>query len=140
NDNIVTTENFKGKAMLLDFWFTGCPSCAGITPYLAQVEEMLATENITFISISVDSNKETWKRGIGNFSSPTAIALYTGGVGDDHPIIQHYQIKEFPRLILIDKNGKIISLDMPKPWKENVNEDLIAVNDMVYLIQNLLAQ
>ena len=40
----ITTKDFKGKYVFVDFWATWCPPCKGEFPFLARVEEKLASD------------------------------------------------------------------------------------------------
>jgi thiol-disulfide isomerase/thioredoxin len=100
---------FKGKVILLDFWFTGCAACRQIKPKMDSIAHLFKNNNIVFITISIDKNKDQWKSSIRKniYTSEHNINLYTEGKGDDHPIISYYLIGSYPELILIDKKGKL---------------------------------
>jgi thiol-disulfide isomerase/thioredoxin len=104
-----TFEEFKGKVVLLDFWYTGCPSCAETAPYLAEIEKQFKGKPVKFISICIDKNKNMWLKSLSSklYTSDYSINLYTDGQGSKHPIVGHYQANTFPTLILIDRNGKL---------------------------------
>jgi thiol-disulfide isomerase/thioredoxin len=120
NGNIIKMQDFQGKVVLLDFMFTWCPGCRSLTPYLAKVEkEFKGNPNIVFISISTDKDIKIVKEGIGKASVRGSIQLFTNGEGVDHQIIRHYSISAYPTLILIDKNGRLVSTRVPDPRLDN---------------------
>lgn len=125
SDNTVDLNQFKGRVVLLDFYFYGCTSCAAIAPKLEALERHFNGKGITFISISVDPTLDLFKKGIGNFSSSTSLNFYTNGEGLNHPVIIHYSVLAFPTLVLIGKNGKVISSRAPDPRKGNGEAELI---------------
>lgn len=104
-------SEFKGKNVFLDFWFTGCTGCVMFYKNtLKSVEELFSKDtSMVFISISVDTDKETWLKSIAedSYTSTQAINLRTGTLGREHPIINWYAVSSYPRTILLDKNGNI---------------------------------
>jgi len=112
NGKRVTLNQFKGKVVFIDFWFTGCEHCKiYFKNTLNSIEEKYEyNSNIVFITVSIDKSKEKWLNSIAkdSYTSAKAVNLYTDGLGDAHPLIQYYNISSFPRLMLIDRNGRII--------------------------------
>ncbi len=106
-------EDFNGKIIVLDFWFTGCPGCKLISPVLEKVEEEIKNDGIQFISINVDK-AEIWKIGIGEYSSKSSLQLYTQDQRFNHPIIEFAKIPSYPSLIVLDKNGNLVGVP-PNP-------------------------
>lgn len=111
NGRYRSLSEFKGKNVFLDFWFTGCTGCVMFYKNtLKSVEELFSKDtSMVFISISVDTDKETWLKSIAedSYTSTQAINLRTGTLGREHPIINWYAVSSYPRTILLDKNGNI---------------------------------
>jgi cytochrome oxidase Cu insertion factor (SCO1/SenC/PrrC family) len=109
--NYVKLEDFKGKLVFVDFWYTGCGGCAGyFRTTLSKAEEHFSgNDNIVFVTISADTGKSLWLKGVktGKYVSDKSINLFTEGKGDKHPAIAHYNFNSFPSLMLIDKKGRI---------------------------------
>lgn len=112
NGNIKTLESYKGKIVLMDFWFTGCGYCEiYYKNVLSKVEEKLKSNpKVVFLSISIDKDEKLWKRSIneGNYTSKEAENLYTNGLRENHPIIKFNNITGYPCIILLDRDGRII--------------------------------
>jgi thiol-disulfide isomerase/thioredoxin len=110
----------------MDFWFTGCGPCRQTAPYLKKLEKLFEGKPVTFISVSIDKDKEQWLKSVKSeqYASADIINLYTNGEGAEHKIIQHYDINSFPTLILIDKQGRLC----PNPVNPRIddNKDLIS--------------
>jgi len=108
-DHPVSLSQYLGKVMLIDFMFNGCGGCVAMAPALAQVEKAFSQQNVVFLSISIDESLHKFKKGFGKFSSPSSIPLYTGGLGNNHKIIQYFNIIAYPTLVLIDKRGTVVA-------------------------------
>lgn len=108
----VALADFKGKAVFVDYYFTGCTNCKiYYKRILSQVEKKYAqNKNVVFISISIDSDKDKWLNGIktGSYNSPDGINLYTEGEGSKSDVIRYHNIIGYPTLMLIGKDGRII--------------------------------
>jgi len=125
-------SEFKGKVVLLDFWYTGCPACKEMAPYLRRIEENFKGRNVVFITVSIDKNKVMWKTSVkaNSYSSNYSLNLFTDGLGMKNPVIEYYKLSSFPTLILIDKDGfigetvKDPRADNGKLLTESLNKDL----------------
>jgi cytochrome oxidase Cu insertion factor (SCO1/SenC/PrrC family) len=113
SDKIVKLEDLKGKAVIVDFWYTGCLGCAQIyeTALKDVEEEYRNNHKVAFVSINVDMEKDKWKKSIysNTYTSPFAINLYTNGKGGEDEVIKYYNVSSYPKPLLIDKHGKIFS-------------------------------
>jgi thiol-disulfide isomerase/thioredoxin len=101
--------DYKGKILVLDFWFTGCGNCRELTPKLRMVEERFKNNNrVLFISISSDKNLSVWKNSIKSglyTTSSNEINLYTAGNGTNDPLYKKTNTYSSPTLKLIDDKG-----------------------------------
>lgn len=125
NGELISLEDFRGKVVLIDFMFTGCAGCKQLVPALEALERWFSKKKVAFVSISVDRTKERFLKGLGKFSSPGAVHLYTEGQGSEHPTIRAYGIQAYPTLTLIDREGNILSARAPDPRTEEGMRELV---------------
>ncbi|QEM09102.1 TlpA family protein disulfide reductase [Mucilaginibacter rubeus] len=113
NDRLVKLSDFRGKVVILDFWFTGCGACKALAPALDALEKKYANRPVVFLSVSIDKSREQWLRTLktNQYTSPLAVKLYTEGRGDQHQVIKDYDVHGFPTIIIVDKEGRL----GPKP-------------------------
>lgn len=113
NGRLVKLSDYLGKIVFLDFWFTGCGGCAMYQKsILSKVEKKFENDsNIVFMAISIDNDKEIWLQSVkeGRYTSPTAVNLYTNGLGTNHPLIKQLAVTAYPRPIIIDKEGRLFN-------------------------------
>lgn len=111
----VDTRSFLGKILFIDFFYTGCSNCAGyFKKTVSKAEEYFKdNQDVVFVAISIDGNKDKWINSVksGKYTSLNAVNLYTGGLGAQHPIIVYFNVFGYPKPLLIDKSGKIITTD-----------------------------
>lgn len=112
NDKVTKLFDMKGKVVVIDFWYTGCPACPQVVPYLSSLKKRFDKKDVEIISISIDKNKKVWLNSINKnlYTTSGELNLYTEGLGDSHPIIRHYDIKGYPALLIIDKNGNMCEI------------------------------
>ncbi|GIR11785.1 MAG: hypothetical protein CM15mP23_03600 [Cryomorphaceae bacterium] len=53
-------SSFKGSLVYVDVWATWCGPCKAEIPYLKSLEQDYHEQNIIFLSVSVDTNKDEW--------------------------------------------------------------------------------
>ncbi|REC79510.1 hypothetical protein DRF60_06720 [Chryseobacterium elymi] len=124
----VKQSDFKGKVVLLDFFFTGCGGCKILNNQMTDIVNYYSNNsNIQFISVNVDKDMEKWKNSLRTleYTHKGSVDLFTNGLGSNAEIIRHYNIVGYPTLILIDKEGKIISTKPPRPYDEKHKSELI---------------
>ena len=121
NNNLISLSDFKGNLVYIDVWASWCGPCKKEIPSLKKLEYDFKDKNLTFLSISVDENKEDWtsmviKKKLGG------IQLWANGWSE---ITDYYAIFSIPRFILISKEGKIISNNAPRPSSDEIIELLM---------------
>lgn len=121
NGKPVKFSQLKGKAVYFDMWATWCGPCCMEIPYMEKLaEHFKGDKRIQIISVSLDKNKEAWKKKI-NKDKPQW-PQYIMPDNFESELCKTYEITGIPRFMMFDKNGKIISIDAPRPSNENIIE------------------
>ncbi|WP_157543872.1 TlpA family protein disulfide reductase [Mucilaginibacter paludis] len=131
-NNLHKMSDFKGKVVILDFWYTGCGACRKLSPILTSLEKEYIGKDVAFINISIDNHKKLWISSLrqNTYTSPLSTSLYTDGKMMDHPIIRYYNILSFPTLIVINKVGRI-TRNTISPLDDNGNDLRNLINDQL---------
>jgi thiol-disulfide isomerase/thioredoxin len=114
NDKMVSLTDFKGKVVVLDIWAMWCAPCLAEKPFFQKLEEEYKNrEDIVFVGVSHDGKekKEIWKKFIErkDWRGIELISNYDESIG------KYYKVEGIPRLMIFDKEGKIITVDAPRP-------------------------
>ena len=117
-----TLDKFKGKMVLIDFWATWCGPCIKEFPYMDKLYEKVDKSKVEFISISVYEKPEAARKYLDKNPYPWP-QFYAKEDNLKH-IISQFQIKEIPRYILIDKQGKLIDGDAKTPSNPKLLENI----------------
>lgn len=110
-------STFKGKLVYVDVWATWCGPCIGEIPALQKLEHEYQGKNVSFISISIDEDKDAWLKMV-NEKELGGIQLWAGNLwGSDsiEGITKNYAIYNIPRYMLFSLNGTVISTNAPRP-------------------------
>jgi thiol-disulfide isomerase/thioredoxin len=105
----VHLSDFKGKVVVLDFWFTGCLGCKQLAPFMQKMEQHYKNSPVIFVSISADKNKNQWLQSVkgGTYVSPEITNLFCGGAAQEIPVISAYKVSAYPSLVIITPGGAI---------------------------------
>ena len=104
NGNEISTENTKGKVVVLNFWFTCCKPCIAEIPDLNKVYyKYKDNKDIVFASITFDKKEkaESYLKKY-SFKYPT--------VANSIEISRLFNVSSYPTNIVIDKNGNYANL------------------------------
>lgn len=88
----------KGKAIVLNFWFIGCPPCRQEIPSLNTLAKEFAKKDVVFLALALDDEKD-----LKEFLKKTPFT-YTI-VPKASEVSQKYGVEAFPTHIVIDRNG-----------------------------------
>jgi len=128
--------DYKGKVLVIDFWFTGCGACAELNAAMHPIiEKYKQNKEVIFMTVNTDQNKALWLKSINNgkYTSPEAINLYTDGLRDQHPMIRYYNYKGAPQQLVIGKKGEIISTQPPRPDAGKTDDFIKVIDDYLNL-------
>ena len=115
---VVSLSSFKGSLVYVDVWATWCGPCKAEIPYLKTLEQDYHEQNIVFLSVSVDTNKDQWLEMVEQ-EALGGVQLWADGWSQ---ITKDYAIFGIPRFMLFSEDGKVISNDAPRPSNEETRE------------------
>ncbi len=117
----VSLSKFKGKYVILDLWATWCVPCTKQAPFFEKYADFYKRfDQIQFISLSIDENKNDWIAKTKNDESPV-LQLYL--INPDK-FIKSIDLQSIPRFVLIGPDGKYIDADLPFPSNYEFEEEL----------------
>lgn len=107
----VSFKQFKGKYVVVDVWASWCYPCKKEYPVLKEFIEKYRGKKIEFVSLSCDTETQRWRNELwwGKMSGNQWWIA-----GDESSMIA-FRVGAIPRLILLDKKGRVLNLKLPKP-------------------------
>jgi peroxiredoxin len=98
----VTTEDLKGKVIVLNFWFIGCPACMYEMPKLNEMATKFAgNDSVVFLAMTTDPEHQV-KKFLSREKFDYRIAAAAG------PAMKSFGFSGFPKNIVISKDGTIV--------------------------------
>ena len=116
--NVFQLTSFQGSMVYVDVWATWCGPCIAQIPALEQLQKDYKEENIVFMSVSVDTDKDAWLKMLHE-DQLQGVQLWADGWSE---ITRSYAIFGIPRFLLFDPDGKVISVDAPRPTSGEIRE------------------
>lgn len=102
-------KSLAGKVVLVDFWATWCGPCVAEIPNVLEQYEKYRAKGFEVVGISLDEEKDKVDAFIAEHKIPWPI-IYAGKGWQD-PLAQFYGISGIPQLILIGRDGNVITLN-----------------------------
>ena len=118
NGGTTSLDDFKGKVTYIDIWATWCLPCRGEIPALKELEKKFHGKDVAFVSISIDQNKDEWKEFVKS-EDLKGVQLFAENAFESQ-FIQDYGIRQIPTFIIVDKEGKIVNADAPRPSSDEI--------------------
>jgi thiol-disulfide isomerase/thioredoxin len=106
NGDSFNLDAHRGKVIMLNFWFVGCPPCMGEMPDLNNIYRTYKDSGVVFVSLARNSPEQLIKFKEGKYSRPPETIEYPI-IPDCSSIAAKYGITGFPTTVLIDRNGII---------------------------------
>jgi thiol-disulfide isomerase/thioredoxin len=102
--------SLAGKVVLVDFWATWCGPCVAEMPNILAQYEKYHAKGFEVVGISLDQDREALTSFIAEKKIPWPI-LHEKEGGGEHPLASFYGITGIPQLILIGRDGNVITLN-----------------------------
>ena len=123
NGDTLRLSSLKGKVILLDFWASWCGPCRSSNRQLVKLYSRYKNKGFEILGISLDENKKDWIKAI-NKDKITWLQINDAGGWDAKTAID-WNIFQIPTSFLVDKNGKIVAMDLEKGELEKALVNLL---------------
>ena len=99
----ISTADFGGKILVLNFWATWCPPCVQEMPSLSEFARQMRPLGVVVLGVSIDKNREAYKRflAMSKLQFPTA----HDPAAD---ISTDYGTFKWPETYVIDRSGRVV--------------------------------
>src|ERR1019366_6177073 len=121
--NVVTSDQFKGRVLVLDFWATWCGPCKSEIPGYVRLQKKYAADGLVIVGVSKDDE------GPGR---QALVKEFMGRLGINYPIVYSSDevdaafggIDAIPTTFIIDRNGfnrsKKVGAERPEDYEKKI--------------------
>ncbi len=110
----------RGKVVLLDFWTTWCVPCKRELPVLEKLHTEFHDSGLELVSINVDEEQTA----VRDFVQSVGLAYPVVPLASSHELVTMLSVNAFPTVVLIDREGKIVSYEVGARGEPALRADL----------------
>ena len=115
----ISSEDLRGKVVVLDFWGTWCPPCVESVPELRNLHKRYSKEpSFMLIGISSDHDEQEWR----DFTAKNKM-VWPQYRDYDRKVQRAFGIHAFPTYIVIDHEGIVRFQSIGMSWQRAASLD-----------------
>ena len=103
NGKEVSSDQFKGKVLIVDFWATWCGPCLSEIPGYIELEKKYGAKGLAIVGVSLDRQSPKY---VQKFARDHGMN-YTIVMGDEDVVAAFGNFDAIPTTFLIDREGRI---------------------------------
>jgi peroxiredoxin len=120
NGKTVRLSDFRGKAVLLNFWATYCAPCRVEMPWFVELQDRYAAEGLQVVGVAMDD------------ASPDDIEKFANELGVNYPILVGQEtvgnayggVQFLPSTFYIGRDGKVVDKVFGLKTKNEIEENI----------------
>ena len=126
----VKLSDYRGKAVLLNFWATWCPPCKVEMPWFVDLQNQYREDGLVVLGVAMDDSEAS---KIAEFAHEMGVnyqvLLGTDKVSDDYGDVQY-----LPTTFYIDRNGMIVDKMAGLLSRQEIENDVKKVVNSTYKV------
>lgn len=108
---MIDWESYRGKVVLVDYWATWCGPCLQELPNVKANYKKYHSKGFEVVAVNLDESRKAVERFVAQEKLPwPQLFDEKKGTTWNHPMALYYAINSVPTAILVDKDGKVVSM------------------------------
>jgi thiol-disulfide isomerase/thioredoxin len=113
----ISSEDFKGKIVVVDIWATWCGPCRLVIPHLVRLQETFKDKGVAVVGLNADEGAgagpghQTVERFVKKYEIGYPVGLMNGGTYREVARVMDFDEQEgfsLPTTIILDRDGTVI--------------------------------
>jgi peroxiredoxin len=96
-------KGYRGKVVILDFWYRGCGWCIRAMPQVKELAEDFKGQPVAVLGMNTDGDEKDAKFVVDEMALNYPVLKAKG-------VPEKYHVRGFPTLIIIDQEGKVADI------------------------------
>jgi thiol-disulfide isomerase/thioredoxin len=106
-NGMVTSDNFKGKVLYVDFWASWCKPCKQSFPWLNDMAARYQKLGFEVVAINLDQEQDEANEFLAKIPARFTVAFDPSG-----KTAEQFQVQGMPSSYLIDRKGNVRATHM----------------------------
>ena len=121
----ISLSSKHGRIVLVDFWAAWCPPCREENPDLVKLYDMYHYRGFDIYQVSLDQRKEDWTGAIRDDRLGRWVHVSDLKYRDSE-VVKRFGLSEIPANFLIDREGRVIAVNLRGPMLRKKLEELFS--------------
>ncbi|HEV2135207.1 MAG TPA: TlpA disulfide reductase family protein [Terracidiphilus sp.] len=132
NGKAVSLANYRGKAVMINFWATWCTPCQIETPWIVELRDKYASQGFEVLGVSsqgddaTPKDKTLWdkdKAAIAKFAQQKKLPypVLLGGDGISKP---YGGVEDLPTSFFVNRKGVVVATEMGLTSESDLEADI----------------
>jgi peroxiredoxin len=110
----ISTREFGGRLLVVNFWATWCPPCVEEMPSLSRFAQELNPSGVVVLGVSVDKSEAAYRKFLEEQQLPFHVTR-----DPEAEIPAEYGTFKWPETYIINRDGKVVQKYIgPRNWTE----------------------
>lgn len=105
----------------MDFWASWCMPCRSQMKPAAQLREEYRGKDVAFVYLAVHDKEAEWQKAAQEEGLDKGESYFILNSKNSN-LLNKLQVKLIPRYLLLDKNGKLVADNAPRPSDKRIRE------------------